>query len=77
MEDESLADHLGEMLIPDDDTDKAGRHHAETELRTCLCGHVAPSAADLDAHLLTAFTSPGRLGRDGRTHQPVEDSVKS
>jgi hypothetical protein len=31
---------------------------------------VAPSAADLDAHLLAAFTSPGRLGRDGHMHQP-------
>ena len=76
-DDESLPDHLGEMLIPGDDTDPAGQHHAETELRTCLCGHAAPSAADLDAHLLAAFTSPCRLGRDGRAHQPVEDSVQS
>jgi hypothetical protein len=76
-EDESLTDHLGEMFIPDDDTDEAGRHHAETELRTCLCGYVAPDAADLDAHLLAAFTSPGRLDRDGHAHHPVEDLVGS
>jgi hypothetical protein len=77
MDDESLADHLGEMFIPDDDTDKGGRRHVETELRTCLCGYVAPDAADLDAHLLAAFTSPGRLGRDGQAHKPVEESVRS
>jgi hypothetical protein len=71
--DEILADHLGEMFIPDDDTDEASHVHAETHARTCLCGHVAASAADLDAHLLAAFTSPGHLGRDGRAHNPAEE----
>lgn len=70
--DETLADHLGEMFIPDDDTDKASQSHAETDARTCLCGHVATSSSDLDVHLLAAFTSPGHFGRDGRAHNPVE-----
>jgi len=72
--DETLADHLGEMFIPDDDTDEAGQRHAETGARTCLCGHTATSGAGLDAHLLAAFTSPGHLGRDGRAHNLAEEA---
>lgn len=66
--DETPADHLGEMFIPDDDIDEVGQPHAETDARTCLCGHVATSAADLDVHLLAAFTGPDHLGRDGQAH---------
>ena len=71
---ETLADHLGEMFLPDDDTDGAGRRHAETTPGTCLCGHAAGSAADLDAHLVAVFTPPGNLSRDGRTHNPAAEA---
>jgi hypothetical protein len=83
--DYTLTDHLGEMLIPADDTDAAGQAHAEAardddagdeglaavvQLR-CLCGHAADSTSALDEHLLAAFTVPGTLGRDGRAHVPA------
>jgi hypothetical protein len=74
---ETLADHLGEMFLPDDDTDEAGRRHAETTSGTCLCGHAADSAAGLDAHLVAVFTPPGRIGRDGRAHIPAERTTGS
>jgi len=70
--DETLADHLGEMFIPDDDTDEVGQRHAEAGGRTCLCGHKATSATGLDTHLVAALTPPGRVGRDGRPHAPVD-----
>lgn len=75
-DEETLADHLGEMFLPDDDTDEAGRRHAETAPGTCLCGH-AGSAADLDAHLVAVFTPPGRIGRDGREHNPAAQAPVS
>jgi hypothetical protein len=74
---ETLADHLGEMFLPDDDTDEAGHRHAETTPGTCLCGHAANNAAGLDAHLVTVFTPSGRIGRDGRTHIPAEGTPGS
>ncbi len=87
--DDTLTDHLGEMLIPADDSDTAGQVHAEAapddhtgdeslsaaaQLR-CLCGHFTDSPAALDAHLLAAFTVPGTVGRDGRAHVPAGEAL--
>jgi hypothetical protein len=68
---ESLADHLGEMFIPSDDTDASGQLHAEAVPGRCVCGHIVASQAALDAHLLAAFTPPDHLGRDGHEHNPA------
>ena len=66
--DYDLADHFGEMFIPDNDMDTAGQVHAETAPAKCLCGYVAATTAVLDEHLLTAFTLLTVTGRDGRDH---------
>ena len=71
---DELADHVGEMVIPDDDTGPDGQRHAEAArpepgavgadpagLR-CLCGYRPGTAAALDEHLLSVFTRPGAAG---------------
>ena len=87
--DYSLTDHLGEMLIPADDSDSAGRVHAEAARdgdagdegltaavqSRCLCGHATDSPAALDEHLLAAFTVPGTLGCDGHRHAPAGEAL--
>ncbi|HEX3964810.1 MAG TPA: hypothetical protein VHZ03_50565 [Trebonia sp.] len=71
---ETLTDHLNEMFAPSDDEDQASQLHAEATPGSCLCGHTAGSGADLDAHLLAAFTPPDHLGRDGSSHDPVGET---
>jgi hypothetical protein len=68
---EDLADHVGDMMIPDDDTARDGVRHAEAaDLagHRCLCGFPAEAAPALDDHLLAVFTASGAVGRDGRRH---------
>jgi hypothetical protein len=69
--DEDLADHLGDMLIPNDDTAPDGVRHAEVAGQAghrCLCGLAAGTGPALDEHLLAVFASVGMVGRDGRGH---------
>jgi hypothetical protein len=70
--DDDLAAHLSEALVPDDDLTADGVIHAEclstAESKACLCGFSATDPATLDTHLLTAFTSADGLGRDDRAH---------
>jgi hypothetical protein len=66
--DEDLADHIGDMMIPGDDTAPDGVRHAEAAGQAghhCLCGFTAETGPALDEHLLTAFA---HVGRDGRRH---------
>jgi hypothetical protein len=68
---EELSDHLGDMLIPDDDTAADGVLHAEVAGQAghrCLCGFTAEIGSGLDEHLLAVFTADGAVGRDGRGH---------
>jgi hypothetical protein len=68
---EELSDHLGDMLIPDDDTAADGVLHAEAAGQAghrCLCGFTAEIGPGLDEHLLAVFTADGAVGRDGRGH---------
>lgn len=75
---DDLADHMAEMFTPDDDTAADGQRHAEAADDTswpatpatwkCLCGFTAGDSTQLDAHLLTAFTPGGAVGRDGNRH---------
>ena len=67
---DELAEHLGEMFVPADDTGPDGAVHAEdaSDNRTCLCGFTGPDTAALDEHLLAAFTPPDGIGHDGRHH---------
>jgi hypothetical protein len=76
--DEDLTDHLAEMFTPADDVAADGQRHAEaaddasppaaSANRKCLCGFEAAGIAQLDAHLLTAFTPDDAVGRDGNRH---------
>jgi hypothetical protein len=69
--DDELADHVGDMMIPDDDTAADGVRHAEAAGQAghrCLCGFTAGTGLVLDEHLLAVFTDSGALGRDGRGH---------
>jgi hypothetical protein len=70
--DDDLAAHLSEALVPDDDLTADGVVHAEcpsaAESKACLCGFSAIDPATLDTHRLTAFTSADGLGTDGRVH---------
>lgn len=69
--DDELADHLGDMIIPDDDTAPDGVLHAEVAGpagHRCLCGFTAEDGADLDEHLLAVFTAGGVVGRGGGRH---------
>jgi len=73
--DDDLTAHLGEWLIPGNDTAEDGRVHAEAaraeqpapgvlpQPSACLCGFEAATLADLDAHLLAVFTPPGPAHR--------------
>jgi hypothetical protein len=68
---QDLADHIGEMMIPDDDTAPDGARHAEAAGSAgcrCLCGFTAQAGTSLDDHLLAIFTAPGMVGRDGHRH---------
>ena len=77
---EELADHVGEMVIPLDDTAPDGVVHAEAARHErgatgpdpagwrCVCGFASGTATGLDEHLLAAFTRPGAIGLDGRPH---------
>jgi hypothetical protein len=72
-----LADHLGEVFIPGDDTAPDGRVHAETArdgsfpglgtLR-CTCGFTTGDTATMDGHLLGVFIRADAIGTDGRQH---------
>ena len=69
--DDELANHVGEMMIPDDDTAGDGVRHAEAAGQAghrCLCGFAAEGGAELDEHLLAVFTAADGAGRDGRRH---------
>ena len=61
--DDDLAAHLSEALVPDDDLTADGVIHAEGRtaqaagLKACLCGFSASGPEALDDHLLTAFAS--------------------
>jgi hypothetical protein len=69
--DDELADHVGDLMIPDDDIAPDGARHAEAAGpggHQCLCGFRADSGAALDEHLLAVFTVFGAVGRDGRGH---------
>lgn len=73
-----LTDHLAEMFTPGDDVAGDGQRHAEAASGAsrpatpapwkCLCGFEAAGIAQLDAHLLTAFTPGDAVGRDGNRH---------
>jgi hypothetical protein len=68
---EDLADHIGDMVIPDDDTTPDGVLHAEVAGQAghrCLCGFTSETGTGLDEHLLAVFTADGAIGRDGRRH---------
>ena len=68
---EDLADHIGEMTIPDDDMAADGVPHAEATGSAgsrCLCGFTAQAGSTLEEHLLSVFTAGGAVGRDGRRH---------
>jgi hypothetical protein len=68
---DELADHLGDMLIPDDDLAPDGVRHAEAAGQArhrCLCGLTARTGTELDEHLLAVFTVADAVGRDGRRH---------
>jgi hypothetical protein len=76
---EELTDHLHEAFMRDDDTGQDGIRHAETardiaasegppSRLTCLCGFITASTAELDDHLLRAFTPADRIGQDGTKH---------
>jgi hypothetical protein len=67
--DETIADHLLEVLVPDDGKAADGKVHLEGEVPLfCLCG-AGGSAERLDAHLLTVFTPADGIGRDGIKHE--------
>ena len=69
--DDELADHVGDLMIPADDTAPDGVRHAEvagTGGRQCLCGFAAKTGTGLDEHLLGVFSAVGAVGRDGRRH---------
>jgi hypothetical protein len=75
---DDLTDHLAEMFTPDGDAAADGQRHAEAAddtpwpalppTRRCLCGFEAGDIAQLDVHLLTAFTPADAVGRDGNRH---------
>lgn len=76
-----LADHLGEVFIPGNDTAPDGLVHAETArddsfpglgtLR-CTCGFATGDIATMDAHLLGVFIRDDAIGVDGRKHLGVQ-----
>jgi hypothetical protein len=73
--DDDLADHLGEWLIPRNDTAEDGQVHAEAArgeklpagtppaAYACLCGFETASMAGFDAHLLAVFSRCSRTSR--------------
>ena len=79
---EDLAAHLGEMLIPDDDTAPDGQVHAEAArdqprtggILACLCG-LTGTASELDAHILSVLAPAGMPGRDGQAHRPASQDA--
>jgi hypothetical protein len=72
---QDLAEHLGEMFIPADDTGPDGVVHAESAReesgRGCLCGLAFGGKDALDAYLLQVFVTDAGLGLDGARHVPV------
>ena len=66
--DESLADHLLQVFVPDDSIAHDGRVHEETSRLTCRCGLAASTPADLDTHFFQVFTPADAVDRDGRKH---------
>jgi hypothetical protein len=69
--DETLADHLQRVFIPDDGRAADGTVHEEHATGTCACGFGPASPIALDAHLLAVFTPGNLTGCDGREHQPA------
>ena len=68
---ETLGDHLIEVLAPEDGRAADGLVHLEGEENLfCMCG-AGGSPDELDAHFLTVFTPADRVGRDGRKHEKV------
>jgi hypothetical protein len=72
---EELGDHVGEMVIPPDDTAPDGQLHAEAARDAaspagcrCVCGFRSDSMTGVDEHLLGVFAGSGAIGRDGRRH---------
>lgn len=69
--DETVEDHLFEVLAPEDGKGPDGLVHLEGEVALfCLCG-AGGSAADLDAHFLAVFIPADGIGRDGAKHERV------
>jgi hypothetical protein len=66
--DESLADHLLRVFVPDDSVALDGRVHEETDLLRCRCGLAASTPAELDAHFFRVFTPLDAVDREGRKH---------
>jgi hypothetical protein len=74
---EALADHLGWVFDPDDDTGNDGHPHAEVThaglpAHRCACGYTTTDAADLNDHLLLAVIPPDGVGLDGSRHVLVD-----
>lgn len=75
-DDQTIADHLLEAFAPADDKGTDGLAHLEGEQNlTCLCGLVAASPEDLDAHFVAIFTPADAIGRDGKKHHPITANI--
>jgi hypothetical protein len=81
---EEFTDHLHEAFLRNDDTGHDGLRHAEAAIDTaasghppsrveCLCGFTTASIAELDDHLLRAFTPADQTAEDGTRHSHVHD----
>jgi hypothetical protein len=69
--DETLDDHLREVLTPQDGRGPDGVVHFEgPEDLFCLCG-AGGSAEKLDSHFLEVFTPADSAGPDGVIHKAV------
>ena len=75
---EALRDHVGEVVIPPDDTAPDGRVHAEVARDErgatgpdpagyrCVCGFRSGTGTGLDEHLLAVFAGPSATSQDCR-----------
>ncbi len=68
LDDETIADHLAAVFMPDDCVGNDGKVHDELSGRACACGFFGSSASELEGHLAAAFTPGDGIGLDGREH---------
>jgi hypothetical protein len=73
LDDETLADHLAVVFMPDDSVGNDGKVHEELSEHACACGFSGSSADALEGHLMAAFTPGDGIGMDGRKHGVRDD----